>query len=272
VSRTVRWWVLGVGLAGVGALFLLAFLDLPSFGSSFHPYRDAAVPAAVRHSTPNVVASINFDQRGWDTFGEETILFGSVLAVAALLRPSAEERLQREPGSRTPLEVTRLFGYALLPLTVVVGLDMVAHGHLTPGGGFQGGIMLATAIHLLYVSGRYRSLDRLRPLNLLEAAEAAGTAAYAATGLAGIAVSGSFLANVAPLGTFGRLFSAGTVPLLNVAVGLAVASGGIVLLAQFFQQVFLVTKDAGKNAGKAAGTDADEDADEDAGTVAEATG
>ena len=95
MSRTVRFWVLGIGLAGVAALLLAAFLDLPDFGAADHPYRDAAVHAAVDRATPNVISSINFDQRALDTLIEETILFGSVLAVAALLRPSDEEHLHR---------------------------------------------------------------------------------------------------------------------------------------------------------------------------------
>ena len=122
-------------------------------------------------------------------------------------------------------------------------LDVIAHGHVTPGGGFQGGIMLATGLHLLYVAGRYRSLEQLRPLPLFQVGEAAGTAAFAAIGLAGLAVGGSFLALLLPTGTFGQLLSAGSVPLLDVAVGVAVGSGGVVLLAQLFRQVFLVSRD-----------------------------
>ena len=243
MSRRVRWWVLGAGLAGTGVVLLLAVLDLPAFGSAFHPYRDAAVAAAVQHGTANVVASVTFDQRGLDTVFEETILFGSVVAVAALLRPAEDERVHRETGSRVPLEASRLFGYLLLAVALLVGADIVTHGTVTPGGGFQGGIMLATGLHLLYVAGRYRSLEQLRPVPLFEAAEAAGTAAFTALGFAGLAVAGSFLANVLPFGAFGQLLSAGTVPLANVAVGVAVGSGGVVLLAQFFRQVFLVTRD-----------------------------
>jgi multicomponent Na+:H+ antiporter subunit B len=245
VSRALRFWVLGVGLAGVGILLLLAFLDMPAFGSSHHPYRDLAVPAAVRHATANVVAAVNFDQRAVDTLGEETILFGSVLAVTVLLRQAEDERREAAESNRLPLEGTRLFGYLLLPLILVVGIDMVLHGHLTPGGGFQGGMVLATGIHLLYVAGRYRSLEQLRPMPLFEISEAVGVVAFPALGFAGIAVAGSFLANVLPFGTFGQLLSSGSVLLLNVAVGIAVASGGVVLLAHFFEQVFLVQEGTG---------------------------
>jgi multicomponent Na+:H+ antiporter subunit B len=130
-----------------------------------------------------------------------------------------------------------------MPTTLVVGIDVVVHGHVTPGGGFQGGVVLATGLHLLYVAGRYRSMEKLRPMPLVETSEAAGTAAFAALGFAGLGVTGSFLADMVPMGSFGQLLSAGAVPLFNVAVGLAVASGCVVLLAKFFEQVFLVQKD-----------------------------
>lgn len=106
------------------------------------------------------------------------------------------------PGSSTPLQGARLFCYLLLPLTLVVGLDMVAHGHVTPGGGFRGGMVLATGIHLLYVAGRYRSLEKLRPTPVFDVLEAAGTAAYAALGVATLAATGTFLASALPAGTF----------------------------------------------------------------------
>lgn len=245
MTRALRFWVLGVGVACFGTILVLAFLAMPDFGSSHHPYRDLAVPASVAHGTANVVSSVNFDQRGIDTLGEETILFGSVIAVAALLRPAENEEKEQDPGQRVPLQATRLFGYVLMPVTLIVGIDLVVHGHVTPGGGFQGGVVLATGLHLLYVAGQFRSLEKLRPMPLFEVSEAAGTAAFAALGFAGIGMAGAFLANVVPFGSFGQVLSAGTVPLFNVGVGVAVGSGCVVLLAKFFEQVFLVEKDDG---------------------------
>jgi multicomponent Na+:H+ antiporter subunit B len=169
--------------------------------------------------------------------------------VSVLLRPAEHEKQQRESGTMAPMQSTRWFGYLMLPLTLIVALDMVAHGHVTPGGGFQGGIMLATALHLVYVAGQYRSLEQVRPVPLFESGEAAGIAAFAALGLAGIGAAGSFLTNVLPYGTFGQILSAGTVPLLNIAVGLAVGSGGIVMVGKFFDQVFLVSRDGADRDG-----------------------
>jgi multicomponent Na+:H+ antiporter subunit B len=242
VSRRVRLLIFLVGGGAVAALFAMAFLAMPHFGTSEHLYRDLAVPAAVKHATANVVSSVNFDQRAVDTFGEETILIASVVGTAALLRPAKEETERRVPDIGRTLGSTRLIGYLLLPVSLVIGLDVVVHGHVTPGGGFQGGVVLATGLHLLYVSGSYPALDRLRPLELVDIADGLGAATFAAVGLAGIALAGSFLANMVSFGTFGQLFSAGTVPVLNVAVGLEVFAGVVAILAKFLEQDITVIK------------------------------
>jgi len=187
-----------------------------------------------------VVSSLNFDQRALDTLGEETILPGSVVGAASLLRTSRDERERLGDREGRTLEATKLLGYLLLPLTLVAGLDVVAHGHLTPGGGFQGGVVLATGIHLLYVAGSYRALRRLRPLSWYQLSEAFAAGAFVVLGLIGLLLAGAFLLNVLPYGTYGDLFSSGTVLMLNVAVGAEVASGVVVLLAQFLGQALSV--------------------------------
>ena len=242
MSRTARLLLFLAGAAGTAALLGTAIAGMPAFGGSTHPYRDLAVPAAVRHATANVVSSVNFDQRAIDTLGEETILLGSVVGAAALLRPAEREEERRPAGGGRTLEATRLLGYLLLPVTLMVGMDLVAHGHLTPGGGFQGGVVLATGLHLLYLTGSYPALQRLRPAGAFDAGEGAGAAAFAGLGLAGTALTGFFLANVIPQGTFGRLLSAGTVPVLNAVVGLEVACGTAVLLTGFFAQEITVVR------------------------------
>ncbi len=241
MTRHARFALLGTAAAGIAVLLVMSFTDLPSFGGARHPYRDEAVNAAIAHHTANVVSSVNFDTRGIDTLGEEVILLGSVIGVATLLRPAKGERRRRGLTGGRILELTKFAGFQMLGVTVLIGLDVVAHGHLTPGGGFQGGVVLATALHLLYVAGRYRALERVRPLPLFELGEAAAASAFAGLGLAGLAVLGGFLANLWPGGTFGQLFSAGTVPLLNIAVGIEVASGVVVLLAKFLEQALTIT-------------------------------
>lgn len=240
MSRRMRLTVFVVGAGGMVVMLAYAFLHVAAFGGSYHPYRDLAVPAAVSHATANVVSSINFDQRGLDTLGEESILLGSVLGVSALLRPGRDETERGQPPLGQVLESTRLLGYVFLPVTLIVGLDVIAHGHVTPGGGFQGGVVLGTGIHLLYVAGSYPALSRARPEGWYEAGEALGAGAFACLGLAGTIVAGTFLTNFLAHGRFGQLLSAGTVPILNGAVGIEVAASTVVLLAQFLTQDILV--------------------------------
>lgn len=242
MNRPARLGLFLVAGAGLAVVIVLAMARLPGFGGSHHPYRDASVRAGAAHNSPNVVSSINFDQRGFDTLGEESILVASVIGVSVLLRLADDETERFDPASGRVLDATRLGGYVILPVTLVVGFDVVSHGHLTPGGGFQGGVVLGTGLHLLYLAGRYDALERLRPVALFEWGEALGAAAFASLGIAALAVSGAFLANVIPTPRYGNLISGGTVALLNGAVGIEVASGVMVLLAKFLEQAILVRR------------------------------
>ena len=240
MSRRARTVMFLAGGAGLAVLIVLAVTGLPSFGNSFHPYRDHSVAASVQHVSANVVSSINFDQRGLDTLGEESILLASVVGVAMLLRPAKDETEVQPLSSGRVLESTRLLGYLMLGVALIIGLDVISHGHLTPGGGFQGGVITGTGIHLLYVAGSYRVLEKARPVRAFEWGEAVGAGAFACLGVVAVFVGGSFLSDIIPNGRFGNLFAAGTVPLLNGAVGVEVASGTAVLLAKFLDQAILV--------------------------------
>jgi multicomponent Na+:H+ antiporter subunit B len=258
VTRRARLVVFVVAGSGMAVLLVWAFAGAPSFGTPTHPYGDLAVRAALdQRATANTVASVTFDQRGLDTMGEEFILFAAVLGASILLRREPDELAHSggsggdegprdRAGSGPTLEVVRVFGYVVLPFVVVVGIYVIAHGHLSPGGGFQGGIVLATGLHLLYIAGDYAALRRLRPERVFEVSEAAAAAAYVLLGLAGLAATGAFLVNFLPYGTLGQLASAGTVPLLNVAVGVEVGSGMVLLLAEFLEQTLVLRERSGQ--------------------------
>jgi multicomponent Na+:H+ antiporter subunit B len=229
-----------IGAAGLAPLVCLAILRVPAFGGTHHPYRSAAVAAAVEHATANTVSSVNFDLRGLDTLGEESIFLTSVVVIAVLLREASDETEQRERPSGRPLDSSVFGGILFFPIILVIGLDVIIHGSLTPGGGFQGGVIVGTSIHLGYVAGTYRVLERVRPVRPFEWTEAIGAGAFACLGISALLLGSSFLANVIPEGDIGTLFSAGTVPLLNGIVGIEVASGVIVLLSKFFEQAISV--------------------------------
>jgi multicomponent Na+:H+ antiporter subunit B len=130
---------------------------------------------------------------------------------------------------------------------VVCGLYVVAHGQLSPGGGFQGGVVVATALHLLYLGADYRALERVRPLGLYEVGDALAACGYLVTGLAGLLAGTAFLANtLLPYGTLNTLSSGGTVPLLNAAIGMEVACAVVVLLARFLDQAVEIEQEGAK--------------------------
>jgi multicomponent Na+:H+ antiporter subunit B len=232
-----------VGAAGAAVLFALALGGLPHLGDVAHPYGARAVSAAVGRHTANVISSVNFDQRAFDTLGEEFVLFGAAVAALLLLRRMRDEDDRAGIGRAGPGDVwsaVNLAGFALLAPTLLVGLYVVAHGAVSPGGGFQGGAVLATGLHLAYLAGDYGVLERLRPLAVFDVAEAVGAAGFVLLGVSGLLVGDPFLANWLPTGTLGSLTSAGMVELFNVAVGMEVASALILLLSKFLEQALLV--------------------------------
>ena len=245
--------LLVAGLAGLAALLLWGLGGLEDFGDYPGPYGDVLNRVAVeeRHAT-EVVTAVVFDYRGVDTLGEEFILFVSALGVALLLRTSREE--EEEPPTEIAearilppaTEPVRLAARALIGPTVVLGLYVVAHGHLTPGGGFQGGAALATASALVFVGGTFMAFRRVNPIAMIDLAEGAGTGGYAAVGVLGLVTGAEFLANVLPVGTTGDLLSAGTIPVLNLLVGLAVSAAFVLIISEFLEQTLAIHARGGR--------------------------
>ncbi|MFF4488109.1 MnhB domain-containing protein [Streptomyces sp. NPDC001544] len=236
MTPRARLWLLALGGAGLAVLLVAACLDLPSFGGRRHPYGARAVHAALARHTANMVASVNFDQRAYDTLGEMTILFAAVLGCVVLLRQTRDEHRARPEPAEVALPVRR-YALVVLPVALLTGLYVIAHGQLSPGGGFQGGVVAATALHLLYLGADYRALERVRPVALFEVGDSLAASAYLVLGLAGLLAGTAFLANtLLPYGTFNTLSSGGIVPLLNAAIGMEVACAVVVLLANFLDQ------------------------------------
>ncbi|MCI3274192.1 hydrogen gas-evolving membrane-bound hydrogenase subunit E [Streptomyces cylindrosporus] len=245
MTRRARLWLLLAGGAGLAVLFAAACLKLPAFGGDRHPYGDRAVRASLARHTANTVSSVNFDQRAFDTLGEMTILFAAVLGCVVLLRQTRDEHRAAPEPAEVALPVRR-YALIVLPVALVSGLYVVAHGQLSPGGGFQGGVVAATALHLLYLGADYRALERVRPVGRYEVGDALAASAYLVTGLAGLIGSAAFLANtILPYGTFNTLSSGGTVPLLNAAIGMEVACAVVVLLARFLDQAVEIEGEGG---------------------------
>jgi multicomponent Na+:H+ antiporter subunit B len=242
VTRRTRSVLTLVALGVLGATLVAAVTGLEPFGQYPGPYGDvlARVVPGERHTGQLVTATV-LDYRGFDTLGEEMILFAAVCGCAALLRVLRREREAERgtPARPVPSFAARATGAALVGPVMVLGAYVIAHGHLTPGGGFSGGVVVAGALLLAYAAGQGLRLRRVSSIGLLEGAEALGAAGFLALALAGLVATGTLLKNFLALGTSGMLLSAGTIPVGNVAIGLEVAGAVALVFAEFLEQALL---------------------------------
>jgi multicomponent Na+:H+ antiporter subunit B len=229
-------------LGVLGAVLVVAVTGLEPFGHYPGPYGDvlAKVVPSERH-TGQLVAATVLDYRGFDTLGEEMILFAAACGCAALLRVRRREREDEDeaPARPVPSFAARAMGAALVGPVMVLAAYIIVHGHLTPGGGFSGGVIAAGALLLAYAAGQGVRLGRVGSIALLEGAEALGAAGFLAMAIAGLIAAGALLKNFLALGTSGMLLSAGTIPVGNVAVGLEVAGAVALVFAEFLEQALL---------------------------------
>jgi multicomponent Na+:H+ antiporter subunit B len=237
MTRRGRIALFAAGIAGLAAVLAWGVAGLEPFGHYPGPYGTLlnAVDPQERHAA-NVVAAVTFDYRGVDTLGEELILFCAVMGLAFLLRENREENT-REVRDRVSSDAVRAVGLVAVPIVVLLSFDLIAHGYITPGGGFQGGVVAAAGLLLVYLAGDWRAMRRAGPLPLLDVSEASGAAGFVVVGFAMLIAGGAFLENLLPLGTFGKLTSAGTIPVANWCVGLEVCAAFVLIFIEFLEEI-----------------------------------
>ena len=127
--------------------------------------------------------------------------------------------------------VTRL----TVGLILIFGIYIILHGHLSPGGGFAGGVIVGLAfVHLMLAFGKDVAAAKISK-NLASNLESIGALMFLSVALLGF-FGGSFFLNILAKGTPFKLFSAGTIPLSNIAIGIKV---GVGLFAIFLALVVL---------------------------------
>jgi multicomponent Na+:H+ antiporter subunit B len=139
-------------------------------------------------------------------------------------------RRERQVEWRAEMTViVRVLVRSLLPIVLVFGAYITSYGHLTPGGGFQGGMILVGAVMSIYLAYGYNAIRRIddEDLDLLEHL---GALIYLVIGGVGLLAGAAFLANVLPVGQIGTLLSGGIVFVLNLTVGFKVAAGSLIVL------------------------------------------
>jgi multicomponent Na+:H+ antiporter subunit B len=223
-------------------LFILMMLALMAliFYSLASNYTENSVLSKLGHyyaeqgpkelGAPNLVTAVVVTYRGLDTLGEVTVLFISAAGVGLLLRRTRRrdddedleqgDRAEETAGVHKPAsEIVETATELLLPMVILFGIYVFLNGHLSPGGGFQGGAIIASGTMFLLLALPESHISRL----MIAIIESMSGFSYVVVGVLGVIFAGGFLDNrIVDLGTYGALFSAGAIPLIYVFVGLKV--------------------------------------------------
>ncbi|WP_462279773.1 hydrogen gas-evolving membrane-bound hydrogenase subunit E [Salinivirga cyanobacteriivorans] len=206
-------------LIGLGAIFYALTSDFES--------SDALSPVAERYATQgpdevgaaNLVTAVVVTYRGLDTLGEVTILFLSAAIVAFFLKVTNGNGGKR--NFRPVSEILQTAAKVLTPAIFLLGIYVFINGHLTPGGGFQGGAIVASGLVLMLLARPDMKISH----TVIHVVESISGFAFVFIGILGIFYAGGFLDNsLISLGTFGTLLSAGAIPMIYIFVGLKVGA------------------------------------------------
>lgn len=182
----------------------------------------------------NLVTAVLLHYRALDTFGEVMVIFTAVTATLALLMPGArrlreedEEESAGGPASPVVVFVVRL----VAPFIALFGFFVLLKGHLAPGGGFQGGVILGALGIALATALGTRSVRHWAPGSVRAWVRAAGPLAFLLVGAAGLALTGQVLGY--PAEPAAHLTREAMMVTLELGIGL----GGAALLTALFLAV-----------------------------------
>ena len=131
-------------------------------------------------------------------------------------------------------KIVRTMSNILIPLVFIFGLYIILHGHISPGGGFQGGAVFASGVAMIIVAFGSASVQKRLKEHHLSVLESAGALIFIGLAFGGLATLFffNFLAGSAVFGHIppsgsnpGDLWTGGVIPLMNIGVGLKVLGG-----------------------------------------------
>jgi len=211
-----------------GSLIIYCTFAFPDWKDPGTPASRHLSPYYIEHSmadtaVPNIVTAVLADYRGYDTMFETTVIFAAGLACFFLLRsfsrkkrnerlfrhistgiilnikeggkiPDDPAKFERIDSIWTPYDlVIKTTCRLVIPSIQIFALYVIAHGHHSPGGGFQGGVILGASIILLAISNDLRSTLRRMSEKVSAIMAATGVLIYAGTGFLCLLLGAAFL-------------------------------------------------------------------------------
>lgn len=215
------------GLAGVFGLVVASHAE----PSALRPLAAAYVRASVEDlTTPNVITGILMAYRSFDTLGEVAVLYMVAASLGLLLQPIGDHGGGSTEPRLHPGEIVESGKQVLFPMIMTFGAYVIANGHLSAGGGFQGGAILASGVMLLMIANPDAAIN-VAALGLLESAVGV---LFVAIGILGMIYAGGFLdPRILPAGTLGAFVSAGAIPLTSALLGIKVGAELSVIIQKF---------------------------------------
>lgn len=211
VRNILIFIVLAVFAAAFGRM-IAGFSDPQSLGIAASHY---ASNGLAELGATNLVTSVVVTYRGLDTLGEVTVLFLTASILAFFLKKGSDKKKARSS------ELLQTASSFIFPFIFITGVYIAVNGHLTPGGGFQGGAVLASSLLLLILADP----DQNGAPSLFSWLESLSGLIYVILGVAGLVFAGGFLdASLLPAGKAGTLISAGIIPIISVLIGIKVGS------------------------------------------------
>jgi multicomponent Na+:H+ antiporter subunit B len=231
------------------ALFALIFWRIVGGYSELQALRPLAehyvVQGPIELGAPNIVTGILITYRGFDTLGEVAVLFMVAASVGLLLKSESAGAQSASPAAaraeagsaeddstpRRPAgEIVRTGTQVLLPMILTFGSYVIVNGHLSAGGGFQGGAIVASGVMLMLLARPGAALN----VALLSVVESFAGVIYVFIGILGLVLAGGFLdPRFLPRGEFGAFFSAGAIPLISALLGVKVGAELSVIIDRF---------------------------------------
>ena len=120
--------------------------------------------------------------------------------------------------------------HLVLPIIITLGLYVIFHGHLSPGGGFQGGVLIAGAFAIVFIGYGNKKINKEKNSKVFKILEDVGALGFIFLAFMGLFSGNNFFTNTFNNGTAGKLFSSGSIFLMNSCVGFKVFAGIAFLL------------------------------------------
>ncbi len=220
------------------ALLLSTASHLPPFGNPDNPVNNEVSRRYIEKGQEetgavNIVAGMILDYRAFDTLGESNVLFIAACSVLILLRISRDknggmsaEQLAVEANDRMyePKNdlILQHIAKVLVPIILMFGMYVIMNGHISPGGGFSGGAIMGAGLILYLNAFGFKKTESFFTFKTFQIVSLCALSFYAISKAYSFFTGANHLWSFITPGTPGKLFSAGLIPYLNLAVGLVV--------------------------------------------------